>query len=74
MCDNTAMLYGFLFIVFLFLLSFGLAVLWHYAILGFRNRNTPPPEPVEKPVYYIVEKKSRKSKPTYGEPKKIHME
>lgn len=65
---------GFLVTIFLFLLSFTIACFCYYAKIGFRDRNQPPPEPVEKPVYYIVEKKSRKAKTTYGDPKKIKLD
>ena len=35
------------------------------------NKKAPAQTPQE-PIYYIVERKQRKSKPRYGEPKEIH--
>ena len=31
-----------------------------------------PPEKQAEPIYYIVERKTRRAKPTYGEPKQIN--
>ncbi len=36
------------------------------------QQNTPAPAPKE--VYYIVEKKRARSKPSFSQPKKIHFE
>ncbi len=51
---------------------------WTYQIQ--KDKKTPPPPPPEKkapaekpqePIYYIVERKTRKAKPAYSEPKPI---
>lgn len=63
-------------LILLFLLCHALSRLYY-----FHKSPPPPPPPVEEkaeekrvevePVYYIVEKKTRKKKPSYGEPKQI---
>ena len=34
-------------------------------------KNEPPPTQPTEPVYYIVEKKQRRAKPSYSDPKQI---
>lgn len=76
---------GFLWCILLFLLCLAGVHIARLAQLGWASqkqkkepvKTPPPPEkkaPTEKPqepIYYIVERKSRKAKPAYGEPKPI---
>jgi hypothetical protein len=75
---------GFLWIIFLFAFCFLCVHLLKLAKLGTDTlRKTPPPAPEKKeekktpaeqpqePVYYIVEKKTRRPKSSYSEPKQI---
>ncbi|MBO5027321.1 MAG: hypothetical protein IJY63_00715 [Clostridia bacterium] len=76
---------GFGSLTLLFLLCFVGVHAAKFAVRGWRlydrsqpqnptkNQEKPPapqPTPVE-PIYYIVEKKRRRSRPSYGEPKEI---
>ena len=36
-----------------------------------KEKPTPAEKPSQEPIYYIVERKQRRSKPSYGEPKEI---
>ena len=76
---------GFLWILFLFGFCFFGVHLCKLALAGieiYRNRAPSSPEKVEEkktptaqpqePIYYIVERKTRRAKPSYGEPKEIH--
>ena len=75
---------GFLWIIFLFAFCFLCVHLLKLAKLGTDTlRKTPTPAPEKKeekktpaeqpqePVYYIVEKKTRRPKSSYSEPKQI---
>lgn len=80
-------LQGFFWLAFLFAVSFFGVHIAKFTLLGWKQRkNTPekppekpreppkekaPPQPAPEPVYYIVEKKRRRTKPSYGEPKEI---
>ena len=51
------------------------------AVLGYRSlRRKPPPEPpkppekVPEPVYFLVERKKKRSKAEYSEPKQINFQ
>ena len=75
---------GFLWILFLFAFSFFCVILIRLALLGANaNRETPPehtdkkeekkaPAQPQEPIYYIVEKKTRRPKSSYSEPKQIN--
>ena len=81
----SAPLSGLLLSCFLFALCFFCAHLAKFAKIGWDASHTPdsPPEKKEEakekktpakeqePVYYIVERKTRRKKPSYGEPKEI---
>ena len=76
---------GLLWCIFLFLFCLVGVHIARLAQIGWayqsqkRKPDAPPPPtekkaPAEKPqepIYYIVERKARKAKPTYGEPKPI---
>ncbi|MBE7068572.1 MAG: hypothetical protein E7381_04645 [Clostridiales bacterium] len=78
---------GVLFLTLLFLLCFALVHIARLVAFGQKyrkERNAPPAEPqktpppekkappqAEEPIYYIVERKKR-TKSTYGEPKRIN--
>jgi hypothetical protein len=80
-------LQGFLWILFLFVFSFFCVHLVKLALLGAESLRKTPPEPLkppekteekkapapqaQEPVYYIVEKKTRRPKSSYSEPKQI---
>ena len=36
------------------------------------EKKKAPPEKQAEPIYYIVERKTRRAKPSYGEPKRIN--
>lgn len=36
-----------------------------------KEKSPPTEKPAQEPIYYIVERKQRRSKPSYGEPKEI---
>ena len=73
---------GFLFTLLLFLVCFVSVHTLLLARVGWeynRKKATPPPKeeektaPVEKePIYYIVERKTKRAKASYGEPKQIN--
>ena len=73
---------GFLCIILLFLISFLCVHIARLVLFGWKYQQTKPspqksePPPPEKkapapqePVYYIVERKKRRAKSSYGEPK-----
>ena len=75
---------GFLWILFLFGFCFFGVHLCKLALAGieiYRNKAPSPPEKAEEkktptvhpqePIYYIVERKTRRAKSSYGEPKEI---
>lgn len=76
---------GFLWLIFLFIFSFGSVHIFILAKIGAENihkkEDAPKPKEeetkkekapaAEEPIYYIVERKTRRAKPTYGEPKQI---
>lgn len=71
-------------LAFLFLLCFCLVHIARLAAVGWKHTAkkppTPEPQKVEKkaptpkqePIYYIVERKKRRAKSSYSEPKEIH--
>ena len=76
---------GLLWSVALFALCFFGAHFCKLAILGWQKSQPPPEEEKEEvkeekkapakpqePIYYIVERKTRRAKSSYGEPKEIH--
>ena len=78
--------HGILWLILLFLLSFALVHVIKLALIGWnaqKKKNEPPPkkqppapkpEPTSppEPIYYIVEKRQRRPKTNYGEPKQIN--
>lgn len=69
---------GFLYSVLLFLFIFVMVHAGRLAMIGYRTlgKKLPPeppqkPEPKPEPVYYLVEKKKKRAKSQYGEPKEI---
>lgn len=70
---------GLLYLVLLFIACFVFVHMTKLAWLGLKSlRERPPEEPAEpekktepQPVYYIVEKKRARSKPTYSKPREI---
>ena len=76
---------GIIWLTLLFLLCFAFVHIARLVAFGQKYRKQPPPsEPqkppppekkappqAEEPIYYIVERKKR-TKATYGEPKRIH--
>ena len=73
---------GFLWLIFLFVFCFFGVHILRLAIIGIQSFHTDEPdeEEIEKkapseqpkePVYYIVEKKTRRVKSSYSEPKEI---
>lgn len=77
---------GILWCALLFLIPFLLIHGAKLALIGWRaykkknepeksepaKKTEPPPAEPTEPVYYIVEKKQRRPKPSYGEPKRIN--
>ena len=79
---------GCIWFLFIFLLCFiGVHVLqlarigWAYKKQTAKKPSPPPPPPPkeekkapaeQEPIYYIVERKTRRAKPAYAEPKRIH--
>ena len=73
-------------ILFLFALCFVCVHLFKYAEIGWKHRKKPAeppplpektekekaPAPPQEPIYYIVERKKRRAKSSYSEPKEIH--
>lgn len=61
----------------LLVLCFFLVHILKLARIGYRARKKlppekpPKPEPASEPVYYIVEKKKKRAKAEYSEPKRI---
>ena len=75
---------GFFYTLILFAFCFLSVYVVQLAHIGWKQQHTPPP-PEEKPkeeekkpsenrepIYYIVERKTKRAKPTYGEPKQIN--
>ena len=74
---------GLLWMLFIFVFCFlGVHVL-KLALIGASNLQTKPPSTPEKteekkplpekePIYYIVERKTKRAKASYGEPKQIN--
>ena len=73
---------GFFCLLLLFVLCFFGVHLFRLAIIGIQSLQQPPPPPEaeekkapseqpQEPVYYIVERKTRRKNPSYGEPKEI---
>ena len=74
---------GFLFLIFLFLFCFLGVHVVKLALIGVESLHTipstdktveekkAPAERPQEPIYYIVERKTRRAKPSYGEPKEI---
>ena len=72
---------GCVFLLLLFTFCFLCTHVIKLAFLGWKSSkpSSPPPPPPEKektptppePIYYIVERKQRRSKASYGEPKEI---
>ena len=76
---------GFLLLVLMFLFCFALVHIARLAKFGWQQttkkpKKEPPkptakkekaPAPPQEPIYYIVERKQRRAKPRYGEPKEI---
>ena len=61
----------------IFAACFFIVYILKLAHIGFRTRKKlppekpPKPEPAPEPVYYIVEKKKKRAKAEYSEPKRI---
>ena len=74
---------GLLWLVFLFVFCFFGVHLFRLAIIGIQSFHNEEPEEEEieekkapseqpkEPIYYIVEKKTRRAKSSYSEPKEI---
>ena len=73
---------GFFSLVILLILCFFGVHFFRLAIIGIQSLQHPtfpteteekkaPAEPPQEPIYYIVERKTRRKKPSYGEPKEI---
>lgn len=69
---------GALWTVLLFLLCFILVHAIKLARIGYRTlvkklppQKPPKPQKQEEPVYFLVERKKKRSKPEYSEPKRI---
>lgn len=75
---------GFLWLIFLFFLCFLFVHFFRLAVIGIATlRQIAPTKPEEgeekkaptqraqEPIYYIVERKTRRKKASYGEPKEI---
>ncbi len=63
--------------VILLFICFTLVHIFKLARIGYRARKNLPPtppkpeEPKPEPVYYIVEKKKKRAKASYSEPRRI---
>lgn len=78
---------GFLLLVLLFIFCFAMVHIARLAKFGWQQKKKPnppkkspqtptkqkekAPAPPQEPIYYIVERKQRRAKPRYGEPKEI---
>ena len=68
---------GFAYTILALLICIAVIHLVRLAALGYRaahKKQEPPqkkPEPKPEPVYYIVEKKKKRAKAEYSEPKRI---
>lgn len=69
---------GFLYVAALFLACVAAVCLIELALLGYRTlgKKLPPEKPKrqrreKEPVYFIVERKKKRPKPEYSEPRRI---
>ena len=68
---------GFLYTLLLLVGCFFAVHIFKLAVFGYRARKNLPPEtpkpeqPKPEPVYFIVEKKKKRTKASYSEPKQI---
>lgn len=70
---------GAIYSVVILLICFVVAHVVKLVSLGYRARKRPPakeepppePKPEPEPIYYIVEKKKKRAKAEYSEPKRI---
>ncbi len=68
---------GAVYAILLLILCFTLVHIFKLARIGYRARRDLPPTPPKteaprpEPVYYIVEKKKKRAKASYSEPRRI---